>query len=80
MAEYPLVLVVSILPAEPDTNWNTLPASLNVTVVDTCELSVKDTSPPELEIINVKEPGNKDSLYLFLSTEITQKSFEVIPP
>ncbi len=59
------------VPAEPDTNWNTLPASLNSTDATALLLSVKEITPSEPETSNVVDPGNKPSLYLFLSTDIT---------
>jgi len=59
------------VPADPDTNWNTLPASLNSTDVTSCELSVKNKSLAPTVNFKVVEPGNKPSLYLFLSTDIT---------
>jgi hypothetical protein len=43
-------------------------------------LSVKEILPAEPESNSVVEPGSKDSLYLLLSTEIVQKSEDVIPP
>jgi hypothetical protein len=76
----PIELVLTTLPAEPDTNWKTLPASLNTTELTTWLLSVKEILPAEPESNSVVEPGSNDSLYLLLSTEIVQKSEDVIPP
>ena len=55
-----------IVPAEPDTNWNTLPASLNCTAKPFVEykllLSVNLIDPKVPDKFNVKEPKNKESL------------------
>ena len=68
------------LPADPETNWKTLPASLNTTEFTTWLLSVKEIVFPPFASNKVVDPGSKDSLYLLLSTEIAQKSDDVIPP
>ena len=65
------------LPFEPEIIWNTLLDPKKVATDCTPELSVKVTFPPDPEILKLKVPGNNFSLYLALSTEIIQKSFEV---
>ena len=63
----PVEVVSTTVPAEPETNWNTLPASLNSTEVTTWELSVSEIVFPPTVKSRVVDPGNRPSLYLFLS-------------
>jgi hypothetical protein len=57
-------------PAEPEINWYTLPASVNV-VLDTYLLSsVNDIVVLPYLSFRVKEPGNNFSVYWDRSTEI----------
>jgi hypothetical protein len=59
---YPeLFLLVLTLPADPDTNWNTLPASLNTTELTTYYYQLKKSLAPFVSN-KVVEPGSNDSL------------------
>ena len=76
---YPLLDKVPDVPLDPDINWNTLEDPIKELTFTSFELSVKCRVLrfPLPDNARFKEPGNKDSLYLDLSIDITQKSVAV---
>ena len=69
-----------LTPAEPEINWNTLPASVKVIELTYWLLSVKVIAPALPESFSVNEPGNKASLYLALSKVIAKNRDWVTAP